>query len=229
MTVKTYPTGYLWRHYWNVFGTLTHNGTPSDADCAIALAFGRNTLSDRELPIVRRDHDNILDKAHADDIHIRQLDHKGFNPGSPNGHIAEAVYMSIHEYNLAVAAQWEVVVAVFLECGPSWVAWALDTQKLICLWPHPEQTTYPSHEVLDDALSYLPSQSFIHPLLIAHDLHMPRVYMLAAKRWQCPVVGYQTITRAFDQGAVQAQASKSSRRYRYEALCRIHHFYHRWV
>lgn len=229
MSIRVYPTGYLWRHYWNVFDTLAPNGAPPDADCAIALSFGRNTIPDDLLPFLRRHYDSILDKEHADDILLNQLDREGFIPGNPNRHIAEVAYMAIHEHNLAVTAQWEVAVALLQEYGSKWTTWALEQWKLFCLWPRPVQTSYRTHEVLDDARSFLPCHAYIRPLLIAHDLHMPHAYMLATKHWQSPVVGYQTITRAFDKASVQKQCADPLRWYLHEALTRIHHFVHRRV
>lgn len=230
MTVRAYPMGYLWRRYWNVFATLTPNGTPTDADCAIALAFCRNSVPDRKLPLIR----NVLhnDEASETDRDIKtmqSLSDMRFAPGIPNYDIAKVVYSCIQEHCLIMAAQWEIVYALFKLFGSSWTNQTLISHRLFCLWPHSGNTHYRTYEVLDHSLHFLPPNNFTHPLLVAHDLHLPRVYMLAAKRWQSPVVGFQTITRAFDKKSVHKQGTSYSTWCLYEALCRIHHFFHRWV
>ena len=219
MAATIYPDWKLWMYYANVFGTMPTNGTPRDSDWAVALAFGRNSILDRSLDQM------VCKKVYhryqkADLAAMARLDHEGFDPGDPNCHIANFIEHYIENYRRPVAAQWELVVALYQIYGEQWVTSAIKESLLFCLWPHPGMKAYRSLDVLADAHRVWPLH---RPLLIAHDLHMPRVYMLARKMWDNPIVGCKTITRAFDQKSVQRQTTTPAQWYWYECCARLHH------
>ena len=120
MSSWTYPTSTLWMHYLDVFnllGPMPINGSPYDADCAIALSFGRNNISDDHLLDVHtcfRSSDSVMaaitniNRSHGDNVN-------GFHAGIPNHDIAMKVIQVIKwsaETRIPVMAQWEVAMAI---------------------------------------------------------------------------------------------------------------------
>ena len=228
MTVAPYPEWKSWMYYANIFGAMPRNGECADSDGAVALTFGRNDIPDNQLHRVRE----ILDKNYSGS-HLAMLQYLAnnndqvFNPGQPNREIADVIDLYILAYRRPVAAQWELAVALVQIYGERWVANILGEQKLFCLWPRPGQKSYRSKEVLEDARNILPKMKY--PILFAHDLHLPRVYMLARKIWDRPIVGFPAITRRFDRKSVQLGTTAALPWYCREALGRAHHILNGWV
>ncbi|MEK7082762.1 MAG: hypothetical protein AAB972_01205, partial [Patescibacteria group bacterium] len=202
------PTVYssmkLWTYYANILKGMPPNGTIFDSDHAIALAFGRNSIPDYNLPSICR---TFHDTYHASDLPmIQHLNDQEFDPGKPNRHIAQFIGYYIEKCHKPVFAQWELAVALSQMCKKEWVASAIEEKKLVCLWPHADIKGYNSFHVLNDADAYQyheGQKQYNRPLLLAHDLHMPRVYMLARHIWTNPIVGFESITRSFDPKSVQ--------------------------
>ena len=213
-------------HYANVFGTMPTNGGWIDSDGAVALAFGRNVIPDNQLHRVRE----ILDKS-CSGSHLAMLQYlannQKFDHGRPNRQIASVVRDYILIRCQPVAVQWELAVTLLQSFGERWISNLLGEKKLFCLWPKSGQNSYCPKEVLEDARSVLPKMQ--QPTLLAHDLHLPRVYMLARKIWDRPIVGYKTITRSFDFQSVQKMTTTPTQWYWYESRARVHHLLHHWV
>lgn len=223
---RVYSRLELCMYYANVFGAMLPNGTYFDSDSGIALAFGRNSISDSDLPSIRELFDLVYDRS--DIATIKHLDAQKFDPGKPNEYIARKVLHCIQTWHKPVAAQWELCVAIFQMYGEQSLVSAINDGNLICLWPRPYMDRYSSLDVLNDAHAVFskPSRQYTYPLLLAHDLHMPRVYMLAEKKWINPIVVYDSITRSFDPKSVQKMTTNPARWYSYEFRARVHHLIH---
>ena len=200
-----------------------------DSDGAVALTFGRNSISDQDISLVRKLFEGVCDRSHL--ATIKRLSDQGFDPGTPNHQIAEMIEAYLSMYRIVdapVFAQWELCVALFQMYGEQWITRTFSEQRLFCLWPRPGMDNYHSLHVLDDAYEadQKRQRPMNHPLLLAHDLHMPRVYMLARKRWDTPIVGCKTITRTFDPKSVQKITTNPMQWYWYEARARVHHKLH---
>ena len=229
MATTPYLQWKLWMYYANIFGTMPPNGTPRESGYAVALAFGRNSIPDQNLQSM------VCKKVYRPHVTahlatIAYLNHEGFDPGKPNRHIANCIKNYVEDYRRPVAAQWELCIALFQIYGEQWVRSAINNSRLFCLWPRPNMNAYRSLHVLEDAYNVLSTvQPQRRPLLIAHDLHMPRVYMLARKLWTNPIIGFKTITRSFDAQSVQKQITSPLCWYGYEFRARAHHLLHHWV
>jgi len=222
-----YSGAKLWMYYANIFGTMPPNGSAHlDSDSAIALAFGRNSIPDHDLPSVKKILDRQFPKSHLE--MIKYLDAQGFDPGEPNYHIAQTILFYIETGHKPVAAQWELCIALFQMYGNHRLASVMNENRLVCLWPRTGMDRHSSLDVLNDAHAIFskPSRQCSHPLLIAHDLHMPRVYMLAKRKWINPIVGFKNITRSFDPKSVQKMTTSPARWYWYEFRARAHHLIH---
>lgn len=226
MSAKRYSKSALWIRYADVFnllGGMPVNGSPSDADCAIALSFGRNNVPDNRLPDVR----DLFDDLQGNNLEtIERIGHAyfgDFDPGLPNVHIAQHSALCMIKFNIPLLAQWEIPMAMYQRSGIQWMTNALANQKLFCLWP-PNRPAYRSIEVLEDAYRITQEKGWKRPILLAHDYHMPRVAMLARHFWPEFIIGFPTITRTFDPKAIQLMTTSPRRWYEYEIKSRSYHF-----
>lgn len=226
-----YPTSTLWMHYldvFNLFGQMPINGSPYDADCAIVLSFGRNSIPDDRLLNVR----NFYDAFKQDDAEtMDHIDHpyfSGFDPGWPNHEIAQRAEVCIVAYGIPLIAQWEISMSLYKENGAAWVKNRYAHQELFCLWPPVGRSAYRTIEVLEDAFKITQQKGWKRPLLLAHDYHMPRVAMLAQHFWPEFIIGFPAITRAFDPKSVQPMTTSAFKFSIYELKARAHHFVNGW-
>lgn len=225
MVAKTYSTRRLWMHYADVFGLLGGmpiNGSPLDGDCAIALAFARNSIPDNRLPDVRNFYDVFKQNIETMD-HISHPYFSGFDPGEPNNDIAKRAYACIMTYGIPTIMQWEISMSLYQQQGEAWVKNRFAHQELFCLWPPVNRPAYRTIEVLEDAFEITQKKGWKRPLLLAHDCHMPHVAMLAQYFWPEFIIGFPTITRTFDPKAIQPMTTSPRRWYEYELKARCHH------
>ncbi|MDZ4299586.1 MAG: hypothetical protein U1A26_01585 [Candidatus Sungbacteria bacterium] len=214
-----------WGHYINIFGGMPSNGRPGDTHCGIGLAFGRNSIPDKDIALVRR----MREKEGSDFSAIKKLAACGFKGGVPNNEIGGVVTLFILGFNLPMIVQWEIGVVLFQKYRGA-TEHLIASKKLFILWPRPGQASYRTREVLQDAMAIMRENGWNSPLLVAHDLHMPRVFMLARKLGVQPIVGFKSITRDFDPKSVQPPTSSLWRwLLTYEPWGRIHHLLHGWV
>ena len=93
-----YKQATLWKHYIdvpNMLGGMPVNGDPrKDADCAIAVSFGRNTIPDNELSGLRHEYD--AECSGSDIQFMERLDKADFNAGKPNIAIANTAAYSLN-------------------------------------------------------------------------------------------------------------------------------------
>lgn len=215
-------------HYADVFnllGPMPINGSPYDADCAIALSMARNSVSDNHLPDIRSCRDALKDDITA----IKHLSHpyfSGFDPGKPNRDIAIYGTHCIED-GLPLIAQWEISMALYRQRNVEWMEEKLVHQQILCLWP-PNRPSYRTIEVLEDAFKITQEHGWKRPVLLAHDYHMPRVAMLARHFWPEFIIGFPAITRAFDKKSVQPMCASPAQWYRYEIKGRAHHLLYGW-
>lgn len=225
MARKEFSRVQEWYYYANIFSGIPQNGAPEDAQCGIALAFGRNSVPDKDLASVRA----MREKEGSDFAAIKKLAACGFDAGTPNKEIGHAVRMSILVQDLPMIVPWEIGVVLFKRYG-DWVEHWIASKKLFILWPQPSQKSCPTKEVLEEAISIMRENGWHDPLLIGHDLHVPHVYMLARKLGLDPIVGFKSVTQAFDPNSVQPATSSRWRwLLTYEPWVRVHHTLHAWV
>lgn len=230
MSTRTYPTSALWMHYFDVFnllGQMPINGSPYNADCAIALAFGRNSVPDDRLPNIRSFYDVFKQDIETMD-HISHPYFSGFDPGQPNYEIAQIAEVCIVSYDIPLITQWEIAMSLHQQRGLAWVQNRFAHQELFCLWPPVYRPAYRTLDVLEDAFRITQEKKWKRPVLLAHDYHMPRVAMLARHFWPEFIIGFPAITRAFDVKSVQPMCASAQRWYKYELKGRMHHLLCRW-
>lgn len=238
MSTWPYPISTLWMHYVDVFnllGQMPINGTTFDADCAIALSFGRNSVQDYKLSDIR----NAFETFEKNSVTtIDYVNRSHFDPGLPNNEIARTGLWRTIERQIPIPllAQWEICVSIYQERIYSYgeqaaIRWTQNqhvVQKLFCLWPPPNRLAYRTIEVLEDAFRITQEYGWKRPILLAHDYHMPRVAMLARHFWPEFIIGFPTITCAFDPNSIQPMTTSASAWFSYEIKGRVHHLVYGW-
>lgn len=208
------------------------NGSVSDADCAIVLSMGRNSVPDYRLSDIR----NSFDTLKGDNVAtIDHINRSGFNPGLPNIEIARKGLWDIVEQGIPLLAQWEICVSIYQQrihfygqqATASWMH-HFSSERLFCLWPPPNRLAYRTIEVLEDAFKITQEKGWKRPVLLAHDYHLPRVAMLAQHFWPEFIIGFPTITRGFDKKSVQPMTTCCRQWYGYEFKGRTHHLLYGW-
>ena len=93
--------------------------------CAIAFAFGRNSIPDLVLPEVAR----IRQSRGSDITAIKQLLAARFDPGGPNKDIGETIGYVLDNVAKQIAAQWEAVVALAMLKGVDYIRHTTENKK----------------------------------------------------------------------------------------------------
>lgn len=231
MNTWIYPRSTLWMHYLDVFnllGQMPNNGHPRDADCAIALSFGRNSVPDNHLADVRNFYDAFKQNDAETMDHIDHPYFSGFDPGQPNHEIAQRAEVCMVAYDIPLITQWEISMSLYKQLGVAWVKNRYAHQELFCLWPPAGRSAYRTIEVLEDAFKITQQQGWKRPVLLAHDYHMPRVAMLARRFWPEFIIGFPVITHTFDRKSIQPMTASLSAWYKYELKGRVHHLFFGW-
>ncbi len=231
MASTKYSRLELWAHYADVcnvvFDRMPVNGSPYDADCAIALSFGRNSITDYRLPDVRNFYDVFKQDIETMD-HISHPYFSGFDPGQANYDIARRTHACVMTYQLPVIIQWEIAMSLYQQSDEAWVKNRYAHQELFYLWP-PARPGYRTIEVLEDAFKITQEKGWKRPLLLAHDYHLPRVAMLARHFWPEFIIGFPSITCVFDLASVKPMTASPAAWHIYELKARIHHFMYGWT
>lgn len=203
----------MWLKYFSNTPGLYPTGNLFEADVIVAAAFGRNTIPDKSLAAV-----NFIRKNHDSDFHaIKRLATDGFDPGKSNVDIADICFYLSEKLKLPVIVQWEIAAAFDLK----W--FELNQDNIHCVWPYPK-TYFSTVDFVKEALLTMKEFSWRNPILIAHDYHISRVFMLFRKQQVSPIVTTFRIN-SFDKYSVQLWTRNFFLWQLREIIVRIHHFF----
>lgn len=135
-------------------------------DTVLVQAFGRDSITDEELPLVR---DERL-KLSSDDEMMRHLEITHFNPGPSNESLADEVDRQLQSNNpTEQIIQWEVAYALYAN-HPS--VYGRYRQYLHILWPR--RDFYPTYEVTAHSIDVMDEYGLYNPKELAHGDMMVR-------------------------------------------------------
>lgn len=155
----------LWK-VWLRYGCPWWPGVPSigqytDADCAIALAFGRISWKDEDLSAVHWLRAGCLSDLEAYQ-YIAAMDMGWI--GVPNKELGRTVELLCWDFGGPLFLQWEVALEVNQKL------WG---DRVVPLWP-PETGYYDTEKVLRDAIAGMEARGCTTPILVAHDYQIAR-------------------------------------------------------
>jgi len=204
--------------YMNVwpgtFPPATHqNRTIGTNDSVLVQAFGRNTITDKELPTIRDSAERHADAR----VVFEQLDRQAFDPGDSNRVLADAVDVKLQlDTVIEPLIQWEVAFALWQK-DP--VKYDQFNNYIHVLWPHSD--FYPTYEVKRDSVEIMDRLGMHNPLELAHQDMMVRALGILAR------LGVEADAYAvdvpFDPHSVQAQTRGAGPWVVRETLTRAEH------
>lgn len=186
-------------------------------DVTLTQAFGRNTFTDADLPIIshnRKACDNDEDMFE----HLRG--NERFDPGASNEALAEIVAGQLLDPSVTIeqVMQWEVAFALWQK----YPALYADTREGIhVLWPEEGAKAYRTHEVKRDSVSVMEQKGLYNAFEFAHPDMMIRALMILGK------LGIEADVLAadipFDVHSIQHQTRDARQWMGRELLARIEH------
>lgn len=193
------PLWQVWlRYFCPWWPGVPSVGYVHDADCLIALAFGRISWKDEELYTVHR-----LRAAAQSDLEAFQFLVASDTAwiGVPNKEFGQLVEFLCWTFGGPLFLQWEVALEVNQE------AWG---NRVVALWP-PASGYYSTEQVLRDAVAGMEQRGCTSPILVAHDYQIARAALQLKKLLGRPPIlvsschGKQSSvgTRAFEPDSVQ--------------------------
>lgn len=211
-----------WIRYFAVIPGLPAIGDPEEADVLIIQAFGRNTFPKKELPIVRRLHEEL---GRDDATTIAKLREMSFDPGIPNYDLAQEAQEIADRYNLPIITQWEVAAAFDSE----W--YETHKERVTCVWPPGDASYFTSWHVKIATFRIMQQNNWRLPIELAHKNQIARTFLIVRKIMHITPVVLPQKTKSFDPNSVQPWI-KSWRKFVLprEIIVRwVHHIIKRWV
>lgn len=201
-----------WKNYFLLRPGLDLAHDPSKADVILGLAFGRNTIPDSEQHEIIKLHEQ---SNGFDYLTIAKLKENNFDPGLPNLELATICQKLSDQFNLPLVIQWELATAL----DDSWLQ--KNMEKVICIWP-PSPKYFGTPDVLRSMLTTLMKKYWFHPLLVAHEHHLPRAYLTLANFNLQPIV-VSPHASSFDPLSVQPWTRNKTKWKTRELRVRMHH------
>ncbi len=213
-------------HYANVRvgsfpGSNLYDRSVGTNDSLLVQAFGRNTITDEELPELRRAYD--VDAERNDMLMWEILKASKFDPGSSNEALAEAVATKLTESPvIEPILQWEDGYALWQK-NPD--LYARNFNRIHTVWP--QSQVYRTFEVKRDSLDIMDRFGLYNPLELSHPDMMIRALSILSK------LGVEAdpliVEVPFDADSVQRQVTGPREWQVREALTRVHHVLHRHI
>ncbi len=138
-------------------------------------AFGRNNVPDKDLYRIGR----LRVQGESDIKLIEKLADAGFDPGGPNTDLAKEMRDLMGRYNIPTIAQWEVIVAAFLD-DHEWTKEHSD--DLMAVWPPPrKQARFDITHVKKETARIMMEKDLHMPIELAHAAMIARAFLIVKK------------------------------------------------
>lgn len=200
-------------------GSFSRHRLPDRAvglhDSMLVQAFGRNSYTDNQLPMVQR-----LYRTEAGRSDLRMWDilqAEQFDPGASNRTLAAAVKDRLESSGaIEPILQWEVAYALW-EAAPG--LYARYQNYMHTLWP--KGTFYPTYEVKKDSVKIMDAFGLYNPLELAHpDMEIRSLGILSKLGVEAdPLI----VAVPFDKKSTQRQTKKPMWWVPRETSTRLHH------
>lgn len=209
----------LWIRYFCVWPGLPPCGSPTDADCILVQAFGRNDYTDAELHTIA----GLRQQYQTDTKTVGALRDRSFDPGKPNDELAKETETIMDQNRHLIAfVQWEVAVAF------DWYWYLRNSSRIVCLWP-PATGYFSTVEVVNESKRKMDRLGLSRPIELAHKRQIVRAFLIVRKVFgQAPIIIRQE-TYSFDPHSVQPWTRSWLPWLFRETLVRVHHLVKRHV
>ncbi len=204
------------------------------SECVIALAYGREAISDKNLnayiydllkPAPRQYQLNAVEA-------FEELQQRRFDPGVANKNLAKMVVdrsytIQGHWHSRKwLIVQWEIAYAIWLR-GEDWQR--LEGQTVV-LWPTLNHDGYRARNVLEDAKQKMKILNCSSALIIAAPPMRLRTRLLARKlKIESQIFRFGEGLEVFSPTSVQWQTRGEVRAYTWELLSAAHHLLNGWI
>ncbi len=165
-------------------------------DVTLTQAFGRNSIEDKELPLI----ESVRANAQSDEDAMQFLDSVSFDAGDSNHALAAvlAEQLTTSETVIEQIAQWEVVYALRQDFPDVYKRY----QRYIhSLWPKGD--FYPTYQVKADSIAVMDEIGAFNPIEFAHPDMMVRARAILGRQGVWADILAADIP--FDAKSVQAQ------------------------
>lgn len=165
-------------------------------DVTLTQAFGRNTITDKELPIVEA----VRAHAQNDEEAMEYLDAIGFDPGDSNRALAAGIAEQLQNPDTVIEqiTQWEVVYALRQTQPELYERYG---RYIHSLWP--KGNFYPTYAVKADSIAVMDEIGAYNPIEFAHPDMMVRARAILGRQGVWADILAADIP--FDARSVQAQ------------------------
>lgn len=190
-------------------------------DCIFVQAFGRNDLSDDELPEAETE----LWRGRTEDEVMSVLDEEDFDPGASNHALALAALYLQRELKIPIIAQWEVAVAIYRHHPARWRR-LFEAGMLFSIWPGGVDY-FTAKEVKERSILLANAFGWFRPVELAHPDMIIRAQMILWKLGQPVSLFVDDIP--YDEASAQRWTRNPAEWLRRNWLVHIHHCLKRWI
>lgn len=193
-------------------------GNSWDADCLFVQAFGRNSITDKELGefIARTlSHSAPGDNKSAFD----RLSRGGFRAGAPNRAIAQHIIYYYGMSEKVLFLQWEVAYSIFV-LDPGWYKKCED--RIVVLWP-PKSGYFSTYDVKKASVEEMKKRGLKLPVELAHPSMVVRAVLILWRLGVNPVVYPVRSLDVWDSSSIQPWTRNRAMWLVREIPGRIHH------
>lgn len=213
----------LWLRYPLCWLGLKRLGRYDDAEAIIALAFGRQKVTDENLGQVAIFRQRFGQANGANHQAIDALCQKGFDPGRLNYKLATEVQKTMARGRRSCYLQWEVAAAL----DPDW--YQLNWRWIKVIWPQPGSIELSARDLLLAIKDEVAKRQEKSAAIIAHQGMIVRAALLVKRQLGLePIIPEQDVAE-FDRDSVQPWTRRRRSWLWRETRCRIHHLLHRWI
>lgn len=187
-------------------------------DVTLTQAFGRNSLTDGELPLIS--HNRAL--SETDEEMLSLLNHDGFEAGASNEALAEVIAGQLSDPAVIIeqVVQWEVAFALWQKYPE---LYARCREAIHVTWPHPGARAYRTFEVKEDSRDIMEKIGLYNAYEFAHPDMMIRARLILRKLGIEADILAADIPFPFDPDSKQYQTRSSGAWFGREILTRAEH------
>lgn len=183
-------------------------------DALFVQAFGRDSLTDDELPSVRE-----LRSRHTTDVDtLDELIAMDFAPGPSNEALAKYIKTYTETAGVETIAQWEVAVAL-RQSDRDW--YDRYSSAIHVLWP--ENSFYPTYDVTKDSIAKLAQRRLYFPIELAHGAMLARAEAIIRRQGIVADLPEHPLAVPYDPMSTQRWVHDRSSWWPRELATRVHH------